>query len=219
MALIVPSVEKVFIHVPKTGGTWVRRVIYMVDSDAEETGPFEIEDHFGLAEVRREHPRLAHWPAFGFVRKPETWYPSRWAWGRMTNFEEKIKLDVAANAHWMAGVWDNDFNKFMDNVLQQGVPWARNTFYQKLCAPVGYGRGEEWAQVLLYENLAGATQDVLQLDHLPTIPRQKAGAFKMNPELYQLQINQLRRLEEDVYKRWYRSETASSEVSRGSASL
>lgn len=202
MALTVPSKKKIFIHVPKTGGTWVRRYIYACEPMADETGPFEIEDHFGLAEVREAHPELDDWSTFGFVRKPETWYPSRWAWGKLTDFNSKRRNDQAAARHWMAQVWDEDFNRFIENILDYRHPFAAETFEGKLSRSLT-GGGQEWAQVLRYENLLFDTMKAIEGPMLD-IPRQKPGAFKLNPALYQLQINQLRRLEADVYKRWYR---------------
>ena len=46
----------VFVHVPKTGGTWVRSAIQLAGIPVVESGPFEIEDHYGIREMRAAHP-------------------------------------------------------------------------------------------------------------------------------------------------------------------
>jgi hypothetical protein len=118
MALVTP--RTVFIHVPKTGGSTVRAMIEAAlgaDSCAE-SGPFDVEDHFGLPELRAAHPDLlAGRLTFGFVRHPVAWLKSRYAWAIATDFKSKMATRPDAAAHWMADCWADRFEDFVLHYL------------------------------------------------------------------------------------------------------
>src|SRR5437667_268495 len=105
MALVTE--KSLFIHVPKTGGTFVRRALPALGLPCRESGIFAIEDHFSIAQVFATHPGLddGRRLTFGFVRHPVAWIKSRWAWAMISGFAAKTFTDPAAAAHWMATCW------------------------------------------------------------------------------------------------------------------
>ena len=86
MALVLP--RSLFVHVPKTGGTWVRAAIAAAGIDAHESGPPETHDHFGVFDLPAD--LLAGRFTFGFVRHPVDWLKSRWAWAVLSGFPDKL---------------------------------------------------------------------------------------------------------------------------------
>jgi hypothetical protein len=155
MALVLN--RAVFIHVPKTGGTWVREVCRRLVPNAQETGPFDEHDHFTIRQVRAARPDVALRPSFGFVRHPVTWLVSRWAWGRQTGMGEKIRRHPDAAAHWMAECWSDDPIAFLIRSVEQYPGIAGQTFARMLgLVAVGdrYSRGpDSVAQVCRYESM------------------------------------------------------------------
>jgi len=118
MALV--TAKTLFVHVPKTGGTSVRAMLRAAGVAARESGPFEVEDHYGLPELRAAHPQIDNGLlTFGFVRHPVAWLKSRWAWGVVTNMGEKVHYVPAAAAHWMAGCWSDRFEEFAARYLER----------------------------------------------------------------------------------------------------
>lgn len=131
MSLVTP--RTVFIHVPKTGGSSVRALIAAAGIPCSESGPFEIEDHYGLPELRAAHPELERDRlSFGFVRHPVAWLKSRWAWAMVTGFEKKIEREPAAAAHWMASCWSEEFETFAELYLERQAGVATRTMFGML---------------------------------------------------------------------------------------
>jgi len=68
---VIATRDFVFVHIPKTGGTFVRRVFR--DHAPAEWAMEEIEDHVPARQTPEPH---ADKPKFGFARNPFTWYVS-----------------------------------------------------------------------------------------------------------------------------------------------
>ena len=114
MALVLPN--SVFIHVPKTGGSWVRAAVKAAGIRAEESGPFDVHDHYGVFDLPAF--LVADRFTFGFVRHPVDWIKSRWAWAMLSGFAEKLEYEPAANGHWMAACFSDSFEQFVRNYLR-----------------------------------------------------------------------------------------------------
>ena len=108
MAVVLPN--SVFIHVRKTGGTWVRTAIKEMKIPNEENGPYDCEYHAGIFNLPLF---LAERFTWGFVRHPVAWLKSSWAWAVLTEFPWKRTCRPAAAGHWFASCWDEQFEQFV----------------------------------------------------------------------------------------------------------
>lgn len=131
MALL--SAKTLFLHVPKTGGTTVRLAMAAAGLEVRESGVFDVEDHYSLAEVRAAHPGIDDGRlTFGFVRHPAAWLRSRWAWAVVTGFGDKIRTQPDAAAHWMAQCWSGDFHRFVSAYLDRYPGICTQTMFRIL---------------------------------------------------------------------------------------
>src|SRR5687767_914806 len=100
--------KALFIHSAKTGGTFLREALNRFGVPNYEVGV----KHDPYTQFTQYSDR------FGFVRHPVTWIRSRWAYATLTYFPQKIHYMPEAQAHWMAKVWDDDINKFVEKTLE-----------------------------------------------------------------------------------------------------
>lgn len=155
MALVTE--KALFVHVPKTGGTWVRRAIAAAGIRAEESGPFDVHDHYGLLDLPSY--LVADRFTFGYVRHPVSWVQSRWAWAVRSGFPSKVVSEPKAAGHWMADCWSDEFPTFVERYLERHPGVACATMLRML----GFGRAAAGAweptrfaarRVCRYESLA-----------------------------------------------------------------
>lgn len=186
MALLIPN--GLFIHIPKTGGTWVRAAIAAAGIPSRESGPFEVEDHYGVHDFQREGrlEELARF-SFGFVRHPVSWLKSRWAWAVVSGFPAKIKTEPAAASHWMAGCWSDRFEEFAAASLDRcpGICTATCLGMLGWTCPAGrwLDRGHAVSFIGRHEMLADHLIKALELSgqqfdaaKIHTTPRQRVAA-------------------------------------------
>jgi hypothetical protein len=110
MALIVGEKGSVFLHIPKTGGTWFRQAAYESGLRVEQLNgqhgtigrlintKVVAEDYF--------NNRLV----FSIVRHPLTWYQSRWCFRVKYGWHAEHPLDLNCAS--------NDFCTFLERVLE-----------------------------------------------------------------------------------------------------
>lgn len=105
----------IFVHVPKTGGRWVRRVTRALDIETFESGPPRPlvkrvdEIHCSIYEVPPEvrAGRLM----FGCIRHPVSWLKSRWA---------KNRNYTGPHTHWIHKLLPCGLNTFLKRVIDAG---------------------------------------------------------------------------------------------------
>lgn len=125
MAVIMP--HSVFIHVPKTGGTWCRAAIKRLGIPHFESGPnVKRKTSRTHAQLRKAYPTISvkDWRKgdntptqrliFGFVRNPMTWLESRWA-DAIRKYGGVADHDIS---NWFKAAFDHDFSKYIDNVIR-----------------------------------------------------------------------------------------------------
>ena len=114
-----------FLHIPKTGGTFVTNVL--------GNPPWE---------GRHKHKILsdASLTAFCFVRHPLDWYESYWRWlagyeGRGGDFTSRPGHPLCP----LSNVWDPDFNKTIAACIEQSPGFLTTMFqsYTRDCKHIG----------------------------------------------------------------------------------
>ena len=101
----------IFVHVPKTGGTWVTQAVKSAGVDAWAPDPPEGSHgpapfHASLREVAAGD-RLS----VAFVRHPLDWWRSYWSHRMRGGWDPTNRIDDAAS---------DDFNEFVLRVIEQG---------------------------------------------------------------------------------------------------
>jgi hypothetical protein len=188
-----------FIHVAKTGGTLFRESINAFGIPNIEVG----EKHQNVKGVQDSHPHIRFEEVIGFIRLPHTWYRSRWAYARMTYFKEKIKYMPEAQQHWMAKVWDDDLNKFVENTLQ----YYPNGIATEYFASMLKGAAKP-VSVLKYENIKEEIEKVFmsfdlnitdhpKLENSKPLDSEHIGG-KISPEL----LKEIEKVEYLIYKHY-----------------
>jgi hypothetical protein len=133
MALILNN--SLYIHIPKTGGTWVCEAI----KNAGLVRMKSKRKHPSLAEFRtgnEKHPKLKDLRVFTFIRNPVTWWQSRWSDPFMRDHYLKgLKPEIQP---WLGSIrWLNhetmisskdqfdDFNTYIKAILSRrsGFAW------------------------------------------------------------------------------------------------
>jgi len=125
----------IFLHIPKTGGSWVNFVIENSNLDIEKIGynkhttydyiASKLNQSFDKSHIyRRMLPRFSSrkYKYFAVIRNPLTWYESFYKHQKRNNF--KIYGSLGNSYRWH--VWScfskiraNDFNLFMDEILEK----------------------------------------------------------------------------------------------------
>lgn len=104
MAIRLP--KSIFLHVPKCGGTWIRRVLSACGLVKEE-----ILNHVTLDQLRALPS--GEWkglPAFAFVRHPASWYRSYWAYKISVGWDPNNGIDEFVQA--------SEFEPFVRNCIR-----------------------------------------------------------------------------------------------------
>ena len=106
--------KAVFLHVPKTGGTWVREAIRAAGVSFEEL-LVEGDQHADLSYC----PRLDTFK-FAFVRHPLSLYQSYWRFKVANQWDSLNPFDMDCAAP--------SFNRFVENVLAKHPRWCSRMF-------------------------------------------------------------------------------------------
>ena len=138
-----------FVHIPKTGGMWVRQVI----GESPDIPVFcnvrvvlDLQTTEGQGNTQHNVPlnRIENKPIFCFVRNPITWYRSYWA-------HKGYKAAWSGSNSFDKGVHSDNFSEYIDKVLTyEGYTKQLFDFYTQHATRVG-----------LFENLASDLVSIL----------------------------------------------------------
>jgi len=105
MALATDKI--VFLHVPKTGGIWIKNALNSLGLNPIEIGT----QHDSFPELFNSEPRefFENKLVFTFIRHPVFWYQSRWAFRIKHGWQSRHPLDFNCAS--------NDFLLFVDKAL------------------------------------------------------------------------------------------------------
>ena len=153
----------IFYHIPKTGGTWVKVAMvngglpYWATRNITEPHPFNLKRAHATPDVVRERDRAGKF-SITFVRRPVAWYTSYWAF--------RSRKGARRDEHFPAdGLWSDDFDQFVNNLLDAYPAGFVTTLYQYYTGQDGakvdfIGRQEHPADDLVRAlTLAGETFD------------------------------------------------------------
>jgi len=117
-----------FIHIPKTGGTWVIEAVKQAKLFKKRAKP----KHPSLVEFRSMNPKfdVNNLRFFTFVRNPVTWWQSRWSDPYMrkqfVNDERPEKMPWVGNIRWLnyesmitSQDQHDDFNTYVESILER----------------------------------------------------------------------------------------------------
>jgi Sulfotransferase family len=182
----------VFIHVPKTGGTWVTRAMRAAGVELEKVGSVH---HVPLNEID-VGTRLA----FGFVREPLSWYGSVWNFRHERRTDQRGPLD-----EWV-------YRPFPDFILKvmRNRPGFLSRYYARFVgpptSPVVVGKFEQLTDDLaLILRSAGQEFDEQALRAFP--PQNETGPAPLCPPDLR---RELVRSELEAYERFYPEEVSAA---------
>jgi hypothetical protein len=191
-----------FLHVPKTGGTWFTRAaehagVATAQPAATPGAPAAVRDHADLTQMSAE---AADRVTGAFVRHPLDWWRSYWGY-RMRDGWTDDPLDSATAS--------DDFDEFVRAVIERFPGYASATFARYLAAP---GRRADF--VGRFENLVDDACAMLRLAGEPFDERRLRGHppenvndYELAPALYRRgTARRLARAERPVIDAFYRSE-------------
>lgn len=167
-----------FLHIPKTGGSWVSRVLeenglilerYGTkhdDYDRNLVGPMRGREHLSEA-ARLARKRLAkYWPfpldierrpvfRFCFVRHPLSWYESFWKFMKGLDWDNDAGTPNSRD-DWhpnsiLNGLGSNDFNEFVRNVVNERPGYVSELFFAYTKPGISFiGKNEDLRKDLAY---------------------------------------------------------------------
>lgn len=135
MALILKN--GVFIHIAKTGGSWVAELLRQQGLVAAATA----RSHVNFKETISEVPAAAGLPSFAFVRHPVTWWKSYWAYRMKTGWDPNHPVDKVSQSE----VFEDFIRKMLDR-----APGYLSRRYREMTEGVTYiGRFEALRESLM----------------------------------------------------------------------
>lgn len=181
-----------FLHVPKTGGLWVKKAI--IESNL-------VCHHYTID--NNEHVELKDCPClekfkFAFVRCPTDFYRSYWQY--------KMTYEWDSNNPFYMECQSNNFHKFIRNVLEKfpGAysQWVTNFVGQEKNEIEFIGKFENLVGDLIFAlNMAGETFDEEFIRNFPPYNVNNKKAF---PATYTGELeDEVRNAESNVIKRFY----------------
>jgi Sulfotransferase family len=146
------SSNALFLHIPKTGGTWVEQALMEIGVHTEQplTIPGVTYRHSLLPMFQEQHPYV-----FTFVRHPLSWYESWWKFqaGTWTIFEPGVWHPQRTLESCRA----DDFSEFIRLCIEHEPSYV-SRMYEWYIGPVGF---EFVNYVGRYENLINDLVQVL----------------------------------------------------------
>lgn len=106
--MAVATENSLLLHIPKTGGVFIKHAIRMLDIEYLDIG--SQHEHFPLLLKMRSRKFFEDRLIYTFVRHPISWYQSRWAFRVKHGWQPKHPLDYNCAS--------NDFHRFLNNVLR-----------------------------------------------------------------------------------------------------
>ena len=123
----------IFLHIPKTGGTWVTSY-FRETGMSHNVEDLEFEAHINGKVIRKLRPNTEDL-CFCFIRHPLTWYRSYW---QMRNFLDPTRNSIGGIA-LLDNLVDLPFHDYIRALADLPRPWLTDFFndYTELCRLIG----------------------------------------------------------------------------------
>ena len=165
----------VFVHMPKTGGTFVRKLFR--DHAPESWQVQEIHDHITAENTPESHAQL---PKFGFVRNPYPWYVSWFNYHLQQLGEEKLDVKHFFARHSNQGELDlkaTIFNMHQAPEVQQSGTGFFTMYLQR-----HFGPECRLVEVFKMETLRPDLLGFLR-EHARDLPAKMVAAIEGDPKV------------------------------------
>lgn len=191
-----------FLHIPKTGGMWVKRALEVGGVAYQEIGT--THEHFPQLLQKEEQSFFSQKFIYTFVRHPLTWYQSRWAFRIKHGWQLKHPLDYNAAS--------NDFRIFVDNVLNYKpdgwCSWLFSQYIDTYPLPIHFiGKMEnlvdDFLQVMLESGESINEDKVRAIEHINHSRMDNRGSSYWARYTYEL-LDRVVTAEEYIINAYYR---------------
>jgi hypothetical protein len=199
MTIILKGGNVAFVHIPKTGGTWVREVLKknnLVESEILKTDIYATTE--GTPKTQHNVP-LANATfmncnyVFSFVRNPLTWYQSYWSFKADFRWYIGKRFDKNTAARIFP-----DFIEKIKKHYPRGYLATMFPFYTDICTHVGTQENLQDSLVFILNDLGFDTDDLVFPERMKVSPEKskKIATYKVG------QVKDILRLEEKVIEKY-----------------
>jgi len=138
MSYYLPERKALFLHIPRTGGTWVKEAMFQAKIPMDKWGriaePYRQKKHTIIPHIR---PDL--WAkvgvVFAFVRHPVSYYISVWRFTTRSWTDQPDRMQWAVRDRNDLAVineaiirWKPNFNEWLDEMLEEEPGWVTRWF-------------------------------------------------------------------------------------------
>lgn len=172
---MILTLDFVFVHMPKTGGSFVRKLFR--DHAPKSWEMREIEDHITAENTPASH---AHLPKFGFVRNPYPWYVSwhNYHLDRLRSGELSLEHFFSRHSH----LGELSFKATMLNIRSADEVVKSGTGFYTMYLQRHFGPNGSLVEVHKTETLRPDLLGFLQ-GHARELPQAMATAIAEDPRV------------------------------------
>jgi len=238
MSVFLTEKQALFLHVPRTGGRWVKRALLNSKIEIDLSWQWKASDFYRIP----SHALLGHYRAdcfarvsyvFAFVRHPVKLYSSFWRIGKSaisrheehtakSYFANKMRRSIEALSRWKP-----NFDEWLDEMLEEEPAWATRMF-ERFVGPEGgefchfIGRTETLEQDMIQVmSILGYRLEWLRYyrEEYPKHRKRRRRKYHMTNvipevELTPEQVKRIERSERVMIRRFFGEETFKKRVYR-----
>lgn len=162
--MALASEKTLFLHIPKTGGMFVRHVYKVCGIPHYEIG--DQHSHFPYLLRLNDESFYKNLNTYAFVRNPLSWYQSRWTFRVKYGWKAIHPLDFNCAS--------NNFHQFVDNVLKYmpdgWVTWEYKNYIDSVPGGIKHvGRVERMADDLI--KIMQSSGEKVSINAINNMPR------------------------------------------------
>ncbi len=136
MSCLLTNQRLFFLHIPRTGGTWVKQALGILNIRIQAR--FSRRMYSGAIRLSTKHCLLSHYlekehsrwdTSFAFVRHPIEYYETVWGWIYLSvHHPDKRKRFCWHPFTIPYDNWDKDFNVWIKTMLEKYPGWVSHLF-------------------------------------------------------------------------------------------